>query len=205
MRNLLKDNRAQGGAVAFFIGAMIATIIGLSVAWPVMDSALNNGNGAFATFTLSGNVTCGELVNVTNGAGTQAIFEFNVTNAGASCAAKNAAYDDVVLALNQNSSTIAATNFTAALNANSTVSGTMTASNPSAGVVWLEYNTHGAAGDNAGVVLSEAVTNGVWSATTLSGGVSDASSLPSAASTLADQLPLFLVLILLMVFVKAII
>lgn len=197
-----KGTLAQGGVIPFFIGAMIATLIGLSVAWPVMDGAINGGSGASATLTFSGNVTCNQLVNVTNGAGTKAVFEFNITSGG--CTAANTGFATVTLGANQNTSTISATNLTTALNANATVSGTMTASNPSAGVVTLTYDTHGAAGNLAGVVLAEGVA-GTWSGTTLSNGVSDATTMPSAAGTIVDQLPLFLVLILLMVFVKVIV
>jgi len=199
----IKDTSAQGGAIPFFIGAMLAVIIALAVAWPVMDSAINGGSGADATFTLSGNVTCHELVNVTNGAGTLSIFEFNITSGG--CTAANAGYATVTILAGQNTSTIAATNLTTVMAANATITGTMTATNPSAGAVTLTYNTRGAAGDLAGVVLADAVANGAWDGTTLSGGVSDATTMPGAAATLVDQLPLFLVLVLLMVFVKALV
>lgn len=197
-----KGTLAQGGVIPFFIGAMIATLIALSVVWPVMDGAINGGAGAYATLTFSGNATCNQLVNVTNGAGAKAVFEFNITDGG--CVAANTGKATVTLGHYHNSTSESATNLTTALNANATVSGTMTATNPSAGVVTLTYDTRGAAGDLAGVVLAEGVA-GTWSDTTLSGGVSDASTMPSAAGTIVDQLPLFLVLILLMVFVKAIV
>jgi len=48
------------------------------------------------------------LVNITAPSGVVTYFEFNVTDEP-SCAAKNGAYDDVVLARYQNTSTIAAT------------------------------------------------------------------------------------------------
>ncbi len=199
----IKGTKAQGGAIPFFIGAMLAVIIALAVAWPVMDSAIYGGGGATSTLTFSGNASCGELINITTSAGTKVTFEMNVTGA-ANCAANYGGYDDVVMALNTNDSTRAAANLTTSINANASITD-MTATNPSAGVVVLTFDTHGAAGDNAGVVLAEGAAAGAWSGTTLSGGVSDATTMPSAAGTIVDQLPLFLVLVLLMVFVKALI
>ena len=38
------DEKAQGGIIGFFIMAMLAVIVALSVTWPVIDSALNVGN-----------------------------------------------------------------------------------------------------------------------------------------------------------------
>lgn len=204
MKKILKDNHAQGGVITFFIGVMLAVVIGINVAWPVMDSAINSGNGAYATLTFTGNTWCGQMVNVTPSPGASTIhFYINVSGLG--CAVPNAGFAVVTMTTPHNTSTASATNLTTAINANASISGTMTATNPSAGVIQLNYNTHGAAGNNAGVVLAESVTNATWSGTTLSGGVSDASTMPTAASTIVAQLPLFLVLVLLMVLVKALI
>ena len=205
--NILKGTRAQGGAVSFFIGAMIAVVLGLSVAWPVMDSAINSGSGAYATLTLTGNSSCGQLINVTNAAGTKVTFQLNITgvNQGYCALPLTTPYDVVQIKENWNTSTVTALNLTTNMNANASISGTMTAVSGGAGKIVLQYNTHGSAGNLAGVVLAETLANGAWSGTTLSGGVSDATTMPSAAGTLVDQLPLFLILVLLMVFVRTLI
>ena len=195
-----KDIKAQGNAISWFIGVAVAVIIALSVAWPVIDGAIYGGAGAYSTLTLSGNVSCNQLVNITNGAGTKAIFEYNITSGG--CTAANTGYATITLAANQNTSTIAATNLTTGLNNNATVSGTMTATNPSAGVVKLTYNTRGQVGNNAGIILSETLAAGSWGIATLSNGVSDATSMPASAQALVILIPLFLVLALLMVFIR---
>lgn len=38
---LVKDVKAQGGVISFFIGAMIAVIVALQVTWPVIDGVLS--------------------------------------------------------------------------------------------------------------------------------------------------------------------
>lgn len=38
------DKRGQGGIISFFIMAMLAVIIALSVTWPVIDNVLNTQN-----------------------------------------------------------------------------------------------------------------------------------------------------------------
>lgn len=47
--NILKDIKAQAGTIGFFIGAMIAVIIALQVAWPVIDVSINSAGGADPT------------------------------------------------------------------------------------------------------------------------------------------------------------
>lgn len=197
---LIKNKRAQGTVVSWFIGIAIAVVVALAVVWPVTDGALNGGAGAYSTLTLSGNVSCNQLVNVTNGAGAKAIFEFNITSGG--CTATTGGQVAVTLGADQNTSTIAATNLTTALNANATISGTMTATNPSAGVVRLTYKTKGQAGSNAGIVLSETLAAGSWSGNTLSNGVSDSTTMPASAQTLIVLIPLFIALVLLMILIR---
>ena len=51
---LVKDVKAQGGVISFFIGAMIAVIVALQVTWPVIDQVLsgnsiNNMSGSART------------------------------------------------------------------------------------------------------------------------------------------------------------
>jgi hypothetical protein len=202
--DIIKNDSAQGGVISFFIGAMIATIIALSVAWPVMDASINgNEMAASSAFTFTGNVTCGQLVNVTNAAGVKVTFEFNQTDE-LSCAPKLGVYDDIVLTRFGNTSAFAATNLTDELNDNASITGTMTATNPSAGKTVLTYNTIGTTGNT--VLTEDTVTNGAWDSSRLLDGANSATNnMSSASQTMVDQLPLFLVLVLLMVFIKAVI
>jgi hypothetical protein len=203
MKTKQTNTLAQGGAISFFVGAMLAVIISLSVAWPVMDSAINGGSdSASGTLTLTGNTSCGQYINVTNAANTKAPFYINITAGG--CSAPPSGVAIVTIPAASNTSTVSAANITTAMNANATISGTMTATNPSAGVVRLTYNIVGTPGNS--VITTETLSNGAWGSGTLTGGsYSATNNMSSAASTLVDQLPLFLVLVLLMVFIKAII
>jgi len=199
----IKSTKAQGGAIPFFIGAMIAVLIGLSVAWPVMDSAMNGGSGSSTTLTLSGNVTCGELFNVTDEAGTLTTFEINLTGMSTPCAPINAGHIIVALTSEQNTSTLAVVNISAAINAEADAANVVATVYGS--TVDIEYTTFGSAGASSGYAFNETISAGTFSSASLSGGVADASTMPTAAATIVDQLPLFLVLILLMIFVKALI
>lgn len=128
-------------------------------------TALDPGVAASGTLTLSGNVSCNELVNITNVAGTKVTFEYNITSGG--CTAATATYVTVTLAANQNTTTIAATNLTTIINANATIADTMTASS-NLGIVTLTYDTIGVAGNS--VSLAETLAAGAWSGTALAGG-----------------------------------
>ncbi len=133
-------------------------------------TGLTAGTTAAGTLTFSGNASCGEFINITTSAGTKITFEMNVTG-DANCAAKQTWTDDVVMALNHNSTNESATNLTAAINANATISAEMTATNPSAGVVVLTYNTVG--DDYNTLATTETLAAGAWAASTLSGGVDE--------------------------------
>lgn len=145
--------------------------VGLFISDTVYDTSASTVTSAAVasrgTLTLTGNTTCGELVNVTNVAGSKAVFVFNQTGAG--CAAVLGAYDDVVVPNMGNTSTISATNLTTAINNNATINATMTATNPSAGVVLITYTTAGTVGNTVATV--ETLTNGAWDAATLTGGL----------------------------------
>ncbi len=131
-------------------------------------TGLTAGTTAAGTLTFSGNASCGEFINITTSAGTKITFEMNVTGA-AECAAKQTWTDDVVMALNHNSTNESAENLTAAINANATISAEMAATNPSAGVVVLTYNTVG--DDYNTLATIETLAAGAWAAATLTGGV----------------------------------
>lgn len=210
----MKDNRAQGGAVSFFIGAMIAVVVALQVAWPVMDASIYGGEGtASGALTFSGNVSNGELVNITNGAAIYR-FEFNTTANGSNAVAITT--NAIVINLSRtagttaypnplvyNNSYLASGNLTAAINANASTLALVTAANTTnkttitAVASGKSYNSIATSENGAAIV---------WGAATLTGGGDRATKNMSGASTvLVVQLPLFLILVLLMVFVKAVI
>lgn len=212
--NIMKDNRAQGGMVSFFIGAMIAVVVAMQVAWPVMDASIYGGEGtAGGALTFSGNVSNGELVNITNGAAVYR-FEFNTTGNGSAEVCKTT--NCIIVALSQtagteaspnpnvyNSSVKASGNLTAAINANASTLALVTAANTTnkttitAVASGKSYNSIATSENGAAIA---------WGAATLTGGGDRITKNMSSASTvLVDQLPLFLILVLLMVFVKAVI
>ncbi len=129
-------------------------------------TGLTGGVYASGTLNFTGNVTCNQFVNVTNVAGTKVPFEFNITDGG--CVATGAGNVAVTLASGQNTSTIAATNLTTAINANASIANTMTASNAVANKTVLTYDSYGTGGNS--VILAESVT-GTWSSSTLTGGL----------------------------------
>lgn len=198
----IKDTSAQGGAIPFFIGAMLAVIIALSVAWPVMDSAIYDGESAASgSLTLTGNTSCGERVNVTSTSGILVPMIVNITEG---CPQVPYGSLNISIGLGGNGTAFSATNISGTINANSTLSAEMAATNSSSGVVTLTYNTIGTPGN--AVLTTETLANASWTGTSLLGGAyNNIHNMSSAAQTLTDQLPLFLVLVLLMVFVKALI
>lgn len=205
--NIMKDNRAQGGAVSFFVGAMIAVVVALQVAWPVMDASIYGGVGTSSgVLTFSGNVSNAELVNITNGAAVYR-FEFNTTNNGTTIVCQTTNCIPVNLSGSYpamfNHSWLASGNLTAAINANASVAALVTAANTTnkttitAVASGKSYNSIATSENGAAIA---------WGAATLTGGGDRVTQNMSSASTvLVDQLPLFLILVLLMVFVKAVI
>jgi len=199
MKSLAKNTSAQGGIITFFISAMIAVVIALQVAWPVVDDVIYSESAAAGTLTFTGNVSQNETVNVTSGSATYA-FAFNIASTGIP-----AGQIAVNLGAGRNSTaTDITTNLTAAINNNATVAALLTATRASATVVTLQADTAGRAGN--GIGTTENTANGAWGAATLTGGLDTVTSnMSSASQTLVEQIPLFLVLVLVMVFVKAII
>lgn len=206
--NIIKENNAQGGIISFFIGAMIAVLIALQVAWPVMDAAIYGGVGtASGVLTFSGNVSNGELVNITNGNAVYR-FEFNTTINGSgtpACLTTNCIPVNLNPSYNvfYNTSVLASGNLTAAINANASVAALVTAVNTT-NTTTITADASGSSYNSIGTTENGAQT--AWGSSTLIGGGDRVIENMSAASeTLVDQLPLFLVLVLLMVFIRAVI
>ena len=200
MKKLIRDTSAQGGVAGFFIGAMIAVIIALQVAWPVIDTSIYGGEATSSgTITFSGNVSNGELVNLTWGDAVYR-FEFNTTALGADCQTANCIRVNVTAFTNTSDG--AATNLTTAINANASTAALVTATHSTnrttvtADAIGRQYNL---------LATAENAANAAWGAETLTGGSNGTTAnMSTSATTLVDQIPLFLVLVLLMVFIKAV-
>jgi len=60
-----RNTKAQASVIPFFIGAMLSVVIALSVAWPVMDSAIyGDERSATGTLSFTGKVNDSDLVNI---------------------------------------------------------------------------------------------------------------------------------------------
>lgn len=168
----MKQTTGLYGAVSIVMAlVMIVTLggIGIFIAdTTVTTTDLTTANvSATGTLTWSGNSSCGDLVNITNAAGTKATFYINITGGG--CAVAPAQYATVTLASGSNTSVHTATNITTAINNNATINATMTASNSSTNVTTLTYASSGGALGNT-VITTETAANAAWSSGTLTGG-----------------------------------
>lgn len=208
LKTRLNNIKAQGGITGFLIMLMLATIVALSVAWPVIDSAIySGGSAAHGTLTLAENVSCGQYVNITLANGTKMAYNANFTTPEAGCTIPlDTASGVYPWPLNPssgsqgNNSTNAATSLQVALQDDNADGGTMSFTNPSAGVVYGLYATTGTPGNS--VVTVENI-NGSWAAGTFTGGAYGATQNMSASSlVLVGLIPLFLVLTLLMLFIR---
>lgn len=191
----IKDIKAQGNIVSWFVGVAIAVIIALSVAWPVIDGALNGGAYARGTFTFTGNSTTGQYVNITKEDGSVMCYYFNTTGIG-----KPVGCLVVDVRSGGNTSVISATNLTTAINGDTDLDGILTATNPSSSVTVVTSDRKTQLLNQ--YALSDTVTNGAWGATHMSGGITDASAMPVSAQTIILLVPLFLALLILMLFIR---
>ena len=206
MKSFIKDKSGQTGMLTFFIGAMIAVIIALQVAWPVIDQSIY-GSGGYATnvFNFTGNSTEGQRINITtagisnSGDGSNTMcYYFNTSGIG-----KPVGCLVVDVRSGANTSTGSATALAASINGDTDFApwGTAAASTTFVTI------TADKAGNIYNWPVSETVTNGAFSkiAAFTGGAFGGILNMGSAASTIVEQIPLFLVLILLMVFIKAVI
>jgi len=147
------------GAIGIFIADTTLTATALTT-----TSVAASGN-----LTITGNPNCGGTVNITNASGTKVAFYLNTTPG---CTPPSA--DFYQLNISVNTSTGTANNLTTAINANVTLNGTITAANPTAGVVTLTYKSTGTAGNAVATV--ETMTNASWiNGATLTGGINASS------------------------------
>lgn len=156
------------GAIGIFIADTTVTTTALTT-----TSVNATGN-----LTITGNPNCGELVNITNAAGTLVTFYLNTTPG----CTKTAVYNNVNITVN--SSTGTAINLTSAVNTNATLNATLTAANPTVGVMTLTYFITGNAGNS--VATAETMANGSWiNGATLTGGI-NASTVATMQTNILD-------------------
>ena len=131
--------------------------------WGINTTTLSDV-AATGTLNFTGDVTDGELVNITI-SGTTYTFEFNNTGT------VTAGYIAVNVSNLEN--TTAAPNLAAAINSNSSVNASVTATNPTTVTVLLTANTTGdilgTFGNSIGT--TENCSNAEWDSTTLAGGL----------------------------------
>ena len=204
MKTIQDNIKAQGSVAGFFIMLMLATIVALAVTLPVIDTAINGG-GAYAhgTLTLAGNVSCGQYVNITLANGTKMAYNANFTIPNDGCSIPLDTGTHVYpwpLSSYGNNSTEAAGSLVTALQDDNADGGTMSFTNPSAGVVYGVYSTMGTTGNS---VVTVDNINGSWASGTFTGGAFGATQNMSTGSlVLINMIPLFLVLSLLLLFIR---
>jgi len=190
-----KDTKAQGNVVSWFITVTIVIIIGLQVAWPVIDNAVSGGASATNNFTYSGNSTAGEYVNVTDDGGVVHCYIMNSTSGSGT--QNGCIRVDISTGVTP---TISAANLTISINSDPFMSGKITATTPVAGTTKITsvkksavYNSY---------KTTDTVANGAWLASTMTNGITDVSAMPASASVLISLIGLFLALTILMIFIR---
>jgi len=201
LKTIRNTNKAQGNIAGFFITMMLATIVALAVAWPAIDQAIN-GNVGYATnsYNFTGNTTTGEYINISTGLGSYSKSCFYVNTSGA-----GKPVGCLVLNTNggNNTSAMSASILRTALAADTDINGIISVTNTSTtnAIVTLTQS-----GSEYNWAASDTVTNGGWNAAAFSGGSYGATQNMSASSLiLVGLIPLFLVLSLLLLFIRPLI
>ena len=147
------------GAILLIVIFAIIPLIGEEV-----DGAVTIPSDTQATgvLTFSGNVTTGELVNITIG-GTTYAFEFNTTGTGVT-----AGYINVDVSGGYNTSVLASGNLTDAINNNATLAALITAVNTT-NTTTITADAAGTTANGYGTTETGAQT--AWASTTMLGGV----------------------------------
>lgn len=153
------------------LGAMVLSLVIIIVLYGIIpvigfqvDSAVTMPDDAYATgtLTLTGNVTTGEWINITAGGATYA-FYINMTGTVAP-----GGWNVVEVTHGYNTSLLAVTNISTAINNNATLAALITATNGTNTTIV----TADAAGETANTYgTTETITNGAWGAALMSGGV----------------------------------
>ena len=172
-RNTLEDEKANVGIIISLVGIGVG-ILALAIIFtigPVIGYNVESANTvpsvatATGTFIFSGNVSNGELANITNGASVY-IFEFNTTGTspGNVCLTNNCIR--INLTTGYNTSVLASGNLTDAINANTSTSALVTAVNTTNKTTLTAVNSGKAANsyslsDNAVNIASSGLSGGV--------------------------------------------
>lgn len=120
-----------------------------------------DGLQASSNITFTGNVSSNESVNFTYN-GITTTFCYKTTTSNPWCS-------NIVNVINTNTSVIAASNLTAAINANATVRAYLMASDVT-NITVLKYITVGRVGNSIPLSMNESITNGAFSSETLVNG-----------------------------------
>ena len=167
-----------------------------------MDAAIYSGSGySTNTVDFAGNTSEGQFVNITTGIAPygQSCFYFNTTGIG-----KPVGCLVVDVRTAANTSILSATALIASIATDTDLAPLVTITQPDTHSVTI---TSKAAGDNHNWNVAETLASGTWLYTAhfQGGSFGGIGNMGTSARTLVEQLPLFLVLILLMVFVKLVI
>lgn len=198
MKTIQFNQKAQGNIAGLFIMLMLATIVALAVTLPVIDTAINAGSGyATNTYNFTGNTTTGEYINISTGLGSYSKSCFYVNTSGA-----GKPVGCLVLNTNggNNTSAMSASILRTALAADTDINGIISVTNTSTtnAIVTLT-----AAGSEYNWAATDTVTNGGWSSASFTGGAYGATqNMSTSSSVLVGLIPLFLVLTLLMLFIR---
>lgn len=159
-------------SISLIISGFATLILGGYLVFTIVIATNPNYNGvaAYNTLTFTGNVSNGELVNITDAiTGSVYRFEFNTTgtNPGTVCLTANCIRVNV--SIPYNTSIYGAANLTTAMNANTSFASLLTASNNNENIAVVTYNTIGRT-YNGVVTTADTVTNAAWTNSAITGG-----------------------------------
>lgn len=189
-------NRYDGSPIAL-LGLVLTLVIALAIygnfSPPVSSGVtlLSNTSGikASGALTWSGDSRCGDMVNITDVNGVKASFYINISDVGGctQVPAKAGVFSYVNITYGSNTSTWTAQNITIAINGNATLAATMVATNSSAGVTTVTYNTVGPGGNS--VATTESSANASWGSSTLLGGADGNNVWNTGTTSLMNNTP----------------
>jgi len=168
LKNLFKDERGLVDAVEIIKALILIVVIG-AVGVFIADQVVTTTNlqatdvSASGTYNFTGAGVTGQYVNITNATGATMCYQVNTTGAGKDigCLVLNVAAG--------NNATALATELRAQLQADGDINGSITVTNTSSTNAIVTWNTAGTVGNS--IATTDTVTNGSWSAATLTGGL----------------------------------
>lgn len=152
-------------AAMYLVVLLVILYVGVNIIQGVGDATeLEAGTYATGALTFSGNVTTGELVNITDGSTTYT-FEFNTTGTGVT-----AGYINVDVSSGSNTSVLASGELTDAINNNATLAALITAVNTT-NTTTITADVASTTANSYGTTENGAQT--AWASTTMSGGAAE--------------------------------